>query len=333
MPIHRRLVQILLLLVAVIAFGTAGYALIEHFTVFDALYMTVITVASVGFGEIPRELSTTGRAFTMVLIVVGLGSMAYGLSAVTAFWVEGDLANVWEKRKMDAQIGKLRDHIVVCGGGQTGRHIAGELVKTKTPFVIIERNPEEEDAIRKLGEGALYILGDATAPDVLRRAQIERARGLLACMPADKDNVFTLLSAREMNPGMRIVTRLVSDESRPALMRAGADAIVSIPTIGALRLASVMLRPAVVGVLDAMLREPGDVRVEEIVVGPSLAGQPLRALKLVERCGITVFAVRKQDGGHRFNPPAEYTLGHGDVLIACASPDQLRTARKIATEG
>lgn len=333
MTIYIRLTQILLLLVSVIAFGTAGYALIERFSLFDSLYLTIITVASVGFGEIPRELSPLGRAFTMVLIVVGLGSMAYGLSAVTAFWVEGDLAHVWEKRKMEAQIDKLRDHIVVCGGGHTGRHIAGELVKTQTPFVIIESNPAEEEAIRKVGEGVLYILGDATHPEVLRRAQVQRARGLLACMPADKDNVFTLLSAREMNPGMRIVTRVVSDESRPALMRAGADAIVSISTIGALRLASVMLRPAVVGVLDAMLREPGDVRVEEIAVGGAVAGQPLRSLELVERAGITVFAVRQNGGVHRFNPPAEYTLNAGDVLIACASPDQLRTARKIASEG
>jgi hypothetical protein len=152
-----------------------------------------------------------------------------------AFWVEGDIAHIWEKRKMERQIAKLRDHIVVCGAGQTGRHIAGELLKTRTPFVVIERNPAEEEALRKIGDGALYILGDATDTDVLRRARVDHARGLISCMPQDKDNVFTLLSAREINPSMRIVTRLVSDESRPALTRAGADAIVSIPTIGALR--------------------------------------------------------------------------------------------------
>lgn len=330
---YRRLTQIVALLLAVIAFGTAGYAFIERFSVFDSLYLTIITVASVGFGEIPRDLSTAGRAFTMVLIVFGLGSMAYGLSAVTAFWVEGDIRNIWEKRKMDAQIAKLRDHIVLCGGGHTGRSIAAELLKTRTPFVVIEHSPAEEDALRKIGESVLYIIGDATTTDVLKHAQVAHARGLIACMPEDKDNVFTLLSAREMNPSMRIVTRIVSDESRPALTRAGADAIVSISTIGALRLASVMLRPTVVSVLDAMLREPGDVRVEEIPVGAGVAGQPLASLKLAERIGVSVFAVRQASGAHRFNPPAEYRLTPGDVLIACANPEQLRAARKVAMEG
>ncbi len=333
MVIHRRLVQILLLLITVLVFGTAGYVLVEGFSVFDALYMTVITVASVGFGEIPRELSTAGRAFTMVLIVVGLGSMAYGLSAVTAFWVEGDIANIWEKRKMDARIAKLRDHIVLCGAGHTGRHIAGELLKTRTPFVLIENNAAEEEAVKRLGDKILYIIDDATNTDVLKRAQIEHARGLIACMPADKDNVFTLLSAREMNASMRIVTRIVSDEARPALLRAGADAVVSIPIIGALRLASVMLRPAVVTVLDAMLREPGDVRVEEIAVGDTIAGQSLAALKLSERVGITVFAIRQASGAHRFNPRPDHVLEAGDVLIACANPEQLRSARRIASGG
>lgn len=330
---HGRLVQIALLLVSVITFGTAGYTLIERFSLFDALYMTLITVASVGFGEIPRELSTGGRAFTMVLIVVGLGTMAYGLSAITAFWVESDIAHIWEKRKMEGQIAKLRDHIVVCGAGQTGRHIAGELLKTRTPFVVIERNPAEEEALRKIGAGVLYILGDATDTDVLRRARVDHARGLISCMPQDKDNVFTLLSAREINPSMRIVTRLVSDESSPALTRAGADAIVSIPTIGALRLASVMLRPAVVSVLDAMLREPGDVRVEEIALGPGVAGRTLGALNLPQRVGITVFAVRQAGGSHRFNPTPDDLLSAGDVLIACANPEQLDSARRIALEG
>lgn len=332
MKVDRRVAQIALMLVSVVAFGTAGYALIEQFSLFDALYMTIITVASVGFGEIPHELSRTGRAFTMILIVVGIGSMAYGLSAITALWVEGDIANVWEKRRMEGRIARLANHIVVCGGGQTGRHIAGELVKTRTPFVIIERNGAEIDALRKIDDTVLFIVGDATRSDVLREARVDAARGLIACMPEDKDNVFTLLSARELNPSMRTVSRLVDDASRGTLVRAGADAIVSLPTIGALRLASIMLRPAVVSVLDAMLREPGDVRVEEIPVGGPAAGHTLARLSLQERVGVVVFAVRRTDGQHTFNPPPGYAVSAGDVLIACASPDQVTAARKILGE-
>lgn len=333
MRLDLRIVQIVLLVVVVVAFGTAGYVVVERFSAFDALYMTIITIASVGYGEIPRELTTAGRTFSMVLIVVGVGSLAYGLSTITALVVEGNIMHVWEKRRMESRLEKLQDHIVVCGGGQTGRHIAEEMLKTRTPFVIIERDEAEAGAIRKLGDGILYIIDDATNADVLRRARVPAARGLIACMPADKDNVFTLLSARELNPTMRTVSRLVADESRPTLVRAGADAIVSIPTIGALRLASVMLRPVVVSVLDAMLREPGDVRVEELPVGPGVEGQPLSTLKLQERLGLIVFAVRQADGHHTFNPPPSYPVSAGDVLIVCASPEQVGAARKILAEG
>ena len=333
MNLRRRLLQIGLLLVSTVAFGTVGYKLVEGFDLFDALYMTMITVASVGFGELPRELSTAGRAFTMVLIVVGLGTMAYGLSAVTALWVEGDISHVWEKRKMETRIAKLRDHIVVCGGGQTGRHIAGELAVTRTPFVVIERSAAEAEALRKLGDDILYIVGDANDPEVLRAARVPAARGLITCMPNDKDNVFTLLSARELNPSMRTVSRLVADEARATLLRAGADAIVSIPTIGALRLASVMLRPIVVSVLDAMLRDPGDMRVEEFSVGHAVAGKTLAGVRLYEQVGIIVFAVRHGDGRYTFNPSAQYALREGDVLIGCANPEQVDAARTLVAGG
>jgi voltage-gated potassium channel len=329
--LRRRLLPVVLLLVSVTAFGTAGYQLIEGFGAFDSLYLTVITMASVGYAEIPRELSTAGRSFTMVLIAVGFGTMAYGLSTITALIVEGDIAHAWERRKMEGRIAKLRDHVVVCGGGQTGRHIASELTKTQTPFVVIEHSAAELEALQKSG-AVLHILGDATDTDVLVRARTPAAAGLIACMPSDKDNLFTILTARELNPSMRIVTRLIEDDARPKLVRAGADAVISVPTIGALRLASEMVRPHVVSVLDAMLREPGDIRVEEIVVGPGAAGRTLDDLTLQARVGITVFALREAaTRHHRFNPPGDCVLAEGDVLFACADPTQLRLARDLVS--
>ena len=334
MNLHRRLGQIVLLLVVVVAFGTTGYALIEGWSVFDSLYMTVITVASVGYGEIPRALSTSGRAFTMVLIVVGLGSMAYGLSTITAFWVEGDIAHIWERQKMERQIASLRDHIVVCGGGQTGRYIARELVQTRTPFVVVEQSAAQVEVLKRLAPGLLSIVGDATDGDVLSAARVTTAAGLIAGMPSDKDNLFTILTARELNPSVRIVSRVITEESRPKLLRAGADAVVSIPTIGALRLASEAIRPHVVSVLDAMLRETDSVRVQEIIVGEAAAGRTLSDIRLHERAGITVFAVRRAaTRTHAFNPPADTVLDAGDVLIACADPGQLRTAQRLVSDG
>lgn len=330
---HKRLWQILVMLVGVISFGTVGYQMIEGWSFFDSLYMTVITVASVGFQEV-HPLSTAGRSFTIGLIIVGLGGVAYGLGTITAFWVEGDLLHLWEKRTMERQIAALRDHIVVCGGGETGRHVAGELLRTRQPFVCIELDPARADVLRKLGAGMLYITGDATSSEVLRMAGVETARGLVACLPNDKDNLFALLSARDLNPTMRIVTRAVSDDASPKLQKAGADAVVSVPAIGALRLASAMVRPNVVDFLDAMLREPGATRVQEVTVGPAVAGRPLGALALQERTGVIVFAVREAaTRRHAFNPPPERVLAAGDVLMGCADLEQLGALTRIVTEG
>jgi voltage-gated potassium channel len=330
---RERLLQIVILLAGVIAVGTLGYQVIEGWSALDSLYMTVITVSSVGFTEV-HPLSVTGRVFTMVLIVIGLGTVAYGLGTITAFWVEGDLSHIWEKRTMERRIAMLSRHVIVCGGGETGRAIASELLATRTPFVVIELDPAHEPALRKLGPDFLYLVGDATDPDVLRAARIEAARGVITCMPSDKDNLFTMLTARELNAQVRIVSRVSTEDSRPKLHRAGADAVVSSKTIGALRLASEMLRPHVVSVLDAMLREPGAVRVEEVTVGPAVAGRPLSGLRLQERAGVVVFAVRAgTTRQHVFNPPPDRRLEAGDVLIACADHTQLEALRKIAAEG
>jgi voltage-gated potassium channel len=330
---HERLWQILVLLAGVVSFGTAGYQLVEGWGAFDSLYMTVITVASVGFQEV-HPLSTAGRAFTIGLIVLGLGVVAYGLGTITAFWVEGDLSHLWEKRTMERRIAALQDHIVVCGGGETGQHVARELLRTRRPFVCIEIDHAKEDALRRLGDGMLYVIGDATSSDVLRLARVERAQGLVACMANDKDNLFAILSARELNAMMRIVARIVSDDAGPKLRKAGADAVVSVPTIGALRLASAMVRPNVVDFLDAMVREPGATRVQEVSVGPASAGRALGALRLQERTGVVVFALREAGTQrHVFNPPPERALAAGDVLMGCADPAQLATLARILTEG
>jgi voltage-gated potassium channel len=333
MNVQKRLALLVGLLTSVTIVGTVGFTLIEGWSIFDALYMTIITLASVGFGEV-HPLSTPGRAFTMVLIVTGLGVVAYGLSTITALWIEGDLSHHWEKRRMERRIAELRDHIVVCGGGETGRHIILEFKATHTPFVCIEKNPEHAETLQRVMPDVLYIIGDATEMDVMRAAQVGRARGLIAAMPADKDNLFALLTARELNPRLRIVSRVSGEDARARLLKAGADAVVSNKSIGALRIASEMLRPQVVSVLDAMLREPSEVRVQEIPVGPGAAGQSLASLKFHERAGVIVFALRDSaTRRHVFNPPAERSLVLGDVLIACADAAQLETARRIASEG
>ncbi len=333
MTLQQRVVQVSFLLVAVAIVGTLGYVVLEGWSIYDGLYMTMITLATIGYGEV-HPLSAAGRAFTMVLIVVGVGLVAYGFATLTAFWVEGSVSDVWERRRMELQISKLKDHVVVCGGGQTGRHIAEELQKAGMPFVVIEQDEARRQALMKTCEHALTIAGDATDIEVLKHAGVERAFGLAACMPADKDNLFALLTARDLNPTMRIVTRVIADDANSRLQKVGADAVVSTSRIGALRIASEMLRPHVVSVLDAMLREPSPIRVQEVRVGAGAAGRRLCDLRMQERAGTIVFAMREAGSRrHIFNPPPERILAEDDILILCADPAQHEHAKAVAETG
>ena len=235
---------------------------------------------------------------------------------------------------MEQRISRLSDHIIICGAGETAYHIAQELRQTRTPFVIIERDATQEERLLEFGDDVLYVIGDASDASVLRRAQIETARGLVACMSEDKENLFTVFEARDLNPELRIVSRLVDDTARHKLVRAGANGIVPMQRIGALRMASEVLRPHVVSVLDVMLREPGLVRVQEIRVGEGAAGKTLGEIQMNDRAGVTVFALREAHTlRHVFNPSFDRVLSEGDILIGCADPDQLERARRIAETG
>lgn len=334
--LERRILIVLIALGGILAGGTLGYMLIEGWPAFDALYMTVITLATVGFGE-THPLSTAGRAFTIALILVGLGVMGYGLSMVTAFLVEGELTDILGKRKMERQIERLRDHVILIGAGETGKHVVEELLKTATPFVVIERDPAKIAALERLGE-LLYIIGDGTDSSVLQHARIELGRGLIASTPSDKDNLFVILTARELNPALRIVSRITDEESRQKLLKAGADAVVCSNLIGGLRMASEMLRPHVVSFLDAMLRETTGttVRVEEVQV-PSTSpwvGRTLEEARIREKVGVVVFGLREAaTGRYLFNPPPTVRLGAGDVLIGCADRDQLVSLKSLVAGG
>lgn len=333
MGLFARLRHIAALLFILHLIGVAGYMLIERWSFIDALYMTVITLGTVGYGE-TRPLDTIGRVFTIVLIIVGIGSFTYAISTLAAFWVEFRLFERLERRQMDRKIAQLRDHIIVCGGGESALHIVRELLQTRTPFVVVEVDPVREQTLHDFDANVLYVIGDASETEILEQVGTAMARGLISCLPDDKDNLFTVIQARDLNPRMRIVTRIRQESIRPKLVKAGADAIVSSQRIGALRLASEMLRPQVVSVLDVMLRQPGDVRVEEIPVGQRVSGKTIDDLQLPKRIGVIVFALRQsRNQRHLFNPPLDYVLQEGDVLIACANPDQLAQARRIAAMG
>ena len=232
---------------------------------------------------------------------------------------------------MEAEIRKLCDHIILCGIGETGRHIAEELSKTHVPFVVIDNDSDRIKSLEKIGR-LLSIAGDATQDDILLRARILQAKGLIAALPQDRDNVFVVLTARALNPNLRIVSKAIGPESQPKLAKAGADATVSTPVIGAMRMASELIRPTVVSFLDTMLRaDGGSVRIEEVTLPPrsTLVGRKLREAAIYEQTGLLVMAIGKGQV-YEFNPSPEFQLQEGDGLIVCCSPEQLARLRALA---
>ncbi len=335
MRLQRRLAQIGVLFLVVFAAGTISFMLVEGWSLMDALYMTTITLSTVGFQEV-HPLGTGGRLVAMMLILGGTGSLAYGLSIVTAFIVEGELKDLLGKRRMEKALAHLSGHIIVCGAGETGKHVVEELLKTGTPCVVIEHTPAHCKRLERFGSLPV-IEGDATDEQVLVHARIAQARGLIATLPSDKDNLFVILTARELNPRLRIVTRAIEDESHTKLRKAGADAVISSNRIGGLRMASEMIRPHAVSFLDSMIRDPRRVhRVEEAEVPPTspVIGKTLAQLDLINRVGLVVLARRvAPQGDYEYNPKPSSTLAAGDFLIVCGEPNQLEALRHVLARG
>ncbi|MDE2291499.1 MAG: potassium channel protein [Elusimicrobia bacterium] len=322
--VRDRLLQVGMLLGAVLGIGTLGYTLIERWNPFDALYMTVITVATVGYGEV-HPLSAHGRAFTMLLIVLGLGVTAYAFSQLTAFIVEGDLSAAFRRKKMEKRIAGLDQHFIICGLGHTGSVVLAELESTKRPVVIIEKDAEKAQEAAEAGR--LVLHGDALHDEVLEKAGIAKARGVFCTLGSDQENVVLVLSARDMNPKARVVSEVHEKRLGERILRCGADAVVNSPFIGGLRLASEMVRPVTVGFLDSMIRDRAyTYRFEEVPVkdGSRLAGRTLAGLEVSGGRPPAVVAVKeKVTGRYAINPPPQQALAAGDVLVVLGSTDEI----------
>ncbi|MBI3377740.1 MAG: potassium channel protein [Nitrospirae bacterium] len=324
----KRLVFALILLAIVIISGTAGYVLIERWGMLDSLYMTVITIASVGYMEV-NPLSPNGRVFTIFLIIFGMGVLLFGISTFTAFLVEGELSEILRRRKMEKIISGLKEHYIVCGMGRIGRHIIDELHKTRRLCVAIDKN---EEACRRLAEeGKLFIKGDATSSSVLKSANITHAKGVFCSLPTDAENLLLILTARGINPSLKIIARAEEDESEEKMRRAGADGVVLPEFIGGLRMTSAMVRPEAVTFLDKMLKDQEKVyRVEDIFVDTDsvFAGKTLKISGLMERKGFSVVAVRKGDR-YIFNPSGDEKIETGDAVILIGESESIREVKAV----
>jgi len=334
--LRRQLLAGFLGVMATLFGGSFGYYLLGHgrWAFEDCLYMTAISLTTVGYGEIIDVGNVPGaRIYTIVLILLGMGVIVYFASTVVAFIVEGELKQYFGRRKMDKEIEKLKNHIIVCGAGSTGASVIQEMLATRTPFVVIDENEERVKKIMADENGPfLYVIGDVAADHILIEAGIRHARGLIAALPEDKENLFLIISARQLNPKLRIVSRGIEPNIAEKLVRAGADSVVSPNNIGGMRMASEMIRPRVVEFLDVMLRDKDrTLRVEEVTVyaGSQLAGLTLKKADIRGRADVLVVAAKSAQTAYTHNPRPDYILEPGTVLIVIGVVDEMERLRKV----
>jgi len=335
----RRLLYGFLAIVIVVFGGGVGYYVIgggrPGWDFGSCLYMTVITVTTVGYNEVlpGMDVIEGARAFTVVLLVFGTGSIVFFASTVTAFIIEGDLRNVLFARNLKKRIKRMKDHVVVFGAGSTGRNVIEELLTTGVPVIAVDKIEQElREIADKFPKAEFsYIVGDGTDDDVMAQVNIPTARGLVAALSSDKDNLYLTVSGRQMNPQARIVARCAELSHVEKIRRSGADAVVSPNFIGGMRLVSEMLRPAVVRFLDDMLRDKRVYRIEEVKLGDKVdgLGKTLRDARVRERFGMTVLAIRGRDAQTwTYNPDANEALGPGMTLVVLGSAEQVLALRR-----
>jgi voltage-gated potassium channel len=324
----NQLLLALMLLAIVPMFGTLGFVLVEGWGIFDALYMTIITMATIGYGEV-HPLSHAGRTFTMVFIVVGTGIVAYALTIVVEAIIRPEfITHRILKRKLLA----MKNHYIVCGFGRAGRRIAQELHALQKSFVIVEQDEESVRAFRE--QGGVVVIGDATDEATLQAAGIERASGLVACLDSDAANIFATLTARGLQPSLYIVARAEQNAAQSKLLRAGANAVLSPQEIGAVRMTQMLLQQNMLDSFEIVTRKMAlDIAIEELAVSkyPRLAGMRVETLQLRKRFNVIILAVKFADETLQFPAQSETMLDADTTLIlAGASEDIARIAAELA---
>jgi voltage-gated potassium channel len=321
------------LLVAIIAIGTLGYSLIEGWPPFDALYMTIITLSTVGFKAV-HNMSSEGKLFTIFLIISGTGMIAYTLSSLLQFTLEGQLRKILGRKKLENRINKLKNHYIICGFGRIGHLICREFQSRPLPFVVVEKDSHLIERINR--EGYMYVDGDATDDETLQAAGIDVAKGLITAVTSDTDNVYITLTARGLNPKLFILARSGEEGSEKKLMRAGASKVISPYTIGANRMAQAILRPSVVDFIEiATASENLELQIEEIIIsaGSVLAGKALVDSGIRQSMGIIIVGIKQADGHMVFNPPSSQVIEPNSVLITLGEQPAITQLEKLAKGG
>jgi voltage-gated potassium channel len=318
------------LVTVVIAAGTAGYMAIEGWSAWDAFYMTVISVTTVGYREV-HDLSRAGQVFTSALLICGVGTAFYALTLVAAGIIESRLHPRIQEKRRTRMIERLTDHFILCGAGRIGLIIADEFRRQDVPFVVIDHDPVAVQAV--LARGDLAVEADASREEILKRLRIDTARGLIAALGSDAENVYTILTARGLRPDLFVIARADSDDAGRKMLRAGANRVVSPYQIGATQMAQTALRPAVVDFVElATSSENLELAMEQVSLGPqsALSGQSIVESNLRQRFGVIVVGIQRDAGKMEFNPAPDAVMRAGDQLVVLGRPEQLKDLEAAA---
>jgi len=330
--LKRRFLYIGLAILLAWVAGTAGFVLIEDYPLFDAFYMTLTTMTTIGYQEV-RPLHAAGRVFNSFLIVYGVTVMFFAIGAMTQAVLEMELPELFGRRRVKRMIEKLENHYIVCGFGRVGRAAASELQRASVPFVLVDRSPERVE--RAMRGGMVALNADSTRDETLEEAGVRRARGLIAALATDADNLFVILSAKNLNPRLKVAARAGEEEAEEKLRRAGADVVFAPYSSAGHQLALALLRPHVLRFLDVATRSIGlDVGIEQVRVAASseFVARSLKQLQVRRELGVIVLAIRKADGQMQFNPPADAVVEADDFLIVMGEPENLRRLENMLTE-
>lgn len=324
----------LFLLISIVCIGIFGFVFLEDYTFLEALYMTVITISSVGFGEV-KPLTDEGRLFTVFLIIFSFGTFGYAITSLTIYVIDGEFKRYFKNYKVDRAINKLSNHTIICGYGRNGKQAAIELKAHKRKFIIVEQDKEIIEILRNEGLYA-FIEGDATLENTLEKAGIKNAKALLTTLPKDEGNVFVVLTARGLNPNLLIISRASRDNSDIKLRRAGANNVIMPDKIGGAHMASLVIKPDVMEFMDYLMGQgSGSVNLEEITfenLPQQFQNKSIKELNIHQKCGATIVGYRNPTGEYTINPSEEILLEPHSKIFVLGTTTQIDAFRDFATQ-
>lgn len=326
---NRRILFALLAVIVAMGCGAIGFHLIEEWSILDSLYAAAQTVTTVGYGDV-TPVTRNGRFFAMVFMLAGVGVVLYALTTTVHAIVQSELVATFGERRQSRKMSKLRNHFIICGAGRVGSHLVRALLNSKDIFVVIERDSLRVAELTELG--VIVLVRDATLEETLREAGVEVAHGLAACLPDDADNVYVVLTARDLNPNLHIVARAAEEQAEAKLIRAGANRVVAPTIIGGHRMAMALTKPAVDDFIGSMTANQLDLAFEELTVDPAsrLVGQKLSESNIRSELDIVVVSIRRADGQILFNPSGDAVIRSGDILIAIGHAESLMKLNTLA---